>query len=149
MSTITTKNHGPLLESSTYWQNELAERGLYYASPNAGCLRLLVPDSRRGDIAEMRTGKTFILTIGEGGGQFAGRRMAEILFDDRTASPFALHLSYPDQFERGIVEADYGKAYTLEAYEDRRGTPHRVLSSRKLHLRRAPVPCLKPWQPPH
>jgi hypothetical protein len=39
------ENDGPLLLASNYWQSEMAAAGKLYVAINAGCFRLLVPQS--------------------------------------------------------------------------------------------------------
>jgi hypothetical protein len=47
-------NDGPLLVASDYWQSETAAAGKLYVSINAGCFRLLVPQTQHGVISDMR-----------------------------------------------------------------------------------------------
>lgn len=140
---IQTENHGPLVRSSTFWGSELAERGLYYLSPNAGCFRLLVPRSRSADTAEMRTAREVVISVGAHR-DYPEREMSEMLFDDRTPNPFALLLTLADQWERLPADDDYALFYEFTAWEDRRGTPHKIMS-RPCYLRRSNLPCLQPW----
>lgn len=117
-------------------------------SPNAGAVRLLVPAGKSADIAEMRTGREVILTIGVvrqiiQPGMQMGREMTEVLFDDGSPNPFALFVSMP-QWERVLAlpgREPIGIEFTV--WENRRGQAHQVLS-RPGFLRRADLPCLKP-----
>lgn len=146
---IITENDGPLVLRSNYWQTEMASEGFYYVSPNAGVIRMLVPESRRVEIADMRTAEEVVLTRGVHTGrgswpEYKGRELMEILFDDHTDNPFALWLSL-EQWERlPDSQTDYGRTWEFTAWEDRRGTPHRVLT-KLCYLRKAPLPCMQPW----
>jgi hypothetical protein len=48
------ENDGPLLLASNYWQSEMAAAGKLNVAINAGCLRLLVPQSQHAVISDMR-----------------------------------------------------------------------------------------------
>jgi hypothetical protein len=135
------ENHGPLIRSTNYWSSELAAAGYFYLSPNSGTFRLLVPRAHREAVAEIRTAKNIVLTLGLHSAY--GREMWELLFDDRTPSPYVLYLS-PEQWERHPASTDFGLGFEFTAWEDRRGTPHKIIS-RPAWLRRAALPCLKPW----
>lgn len=144
---IATQNHGPLIASSTYWSSEHARRGYYYMSPNAGTLRLLCPPGRSGDICEMVTARNVVLTVGVVRevvmpGMQLGREMTEVLFDDGSEQPFLLYLSQ-EQWERMPGNTDYGSVYEFTVWEDRCGTPHKIMS-RPVHLRRGALPCMQP-----
>jgi hypothetical protein len=102
MNIIRVDNNGPELISSNFWGGGLARAGLYYLTPNAGALRLLVPQSREVEISEMLTAKEVIVTRGTH--RQAARPMVEILFDDHTPDPFVLQLSL-EQIERGFSDA--------------------------------------------
>lgn len=137
---IQTENHGPLIRSSTYWGSELERGGYYYLTPNAGSFRLLVPENKSADVADMRTAKNIVITFGLH--KQHQREMVEILFDDRTANPFVLYLSL-EQLERLPAEDDYELLYECSVWENRRGMAHKIFS-RPAYLRKAPLPCLKP-----
>jgi hypothetical protein len=143
---IKTVNHGPSVISSTYWESDLAERGMYFLSLNAGSFRLLCPPGEGKQIAEMRTSNEVVITIGtvtRNGlpGMQIGREMVEILFDDRTDRPFNLTLSM-EQLDRRPPKTDDSKRWEFSAWEGRRGKPHQALY-RRAYLRFASLPCLK------
>lgn len=139
---IVVENQGPLVAGTNYFESELAAAGYYYLSPNSGALRLLVPPSRSGDLAEIRTAREVVVRCGMHAQH--GREMFELLFDDRSPSPFVLYLS-PEQWERLPAASDYGLGFEFTAWESRRGEPHKVLS-RPCWLAEAPLPCLQPFR---
>ena len=94
---ILIENQGPLVSGTNYFESELAAAGYYYLSPNSGALRLLVPPARSGDLAEIRTARDVVVRRGMHAQH--GREMFELLFDDRSPSPFVLYLSL-EQWER-------------------------------------------------
>ena len=54
-------NNGPLLISSNYWESDLARAAYLYLSINAGAFRLLVPESQRSIISDMRHGAKYVV----------------------------------------------------------------------------------------
>ena len=62
---ITISNAGQAITGTNYWDSPHAKSGLYFASWNAGALRLLVPDNQAAAIAEMLTGPRCIVTRGK------------------------------------------------------------------------------------
>jgi len=88
-------NNGLEIEATNFWETEVAAKGRFYVSVNAGTFRLLVPPSQEGQIAEMKTGEKVIISRGLSN---VGD-IVEILFDDGSESPYALFLS-PRAFDR-------------------------------------------------
>lgn len=144
MPVVEVTNHGPLILGSSYWGSEMERRGLFFLSPNAGCIRLLVPSVHRQAIQEMRTGKHVILSRGP----WPERGQAdalELLFDDGSASPFALHLTAAScALLPG--EPDAGREWTFAAWDMKKGVPHRALERVCRWRRVASLPCLRPWE---
>lgn len=123
-------NHGPLIVSSTYWDTDLAARGLLYLSINAGAIRLLVPHSARQCISDMRPGaRAVVLSIlqhdhwpAEG---VAGY-VAEWLVEDGTTEPWSCHLS-AGQLDRIPGPDDVGKEWVATVWDRKDGRPHKCL----------------------
>lgn len=140
---LTIKNHGALILESNFWDSEQAAAGKLYVSLNAGAFRLLLPSGIESVIADMTTAKECV--VSRGPWSQAGLNDAlEILFDDHTSDPFALHLS-PETFDRLPAEEDAGREWVLTVWTSRRGKPRQVLS-RPCFYRRVPrIPWLKPW----
>ena len=90
MGVITLTNAGPDIEKTNYWSTKQAKDGIIYFSVNAGCIRALVPESKKKILQEMKTGKKVILSRGPFPSQ--GREDAfEILFDDYSDDPFVIY----------------------------------------------------------
>lgn len=140
---IEVTNHGPLIVASNYWGSEYDRGGKIFASVNAGCIRLLIPSAHRTMIEECRSSKYAVLSRGP----WPEQRLAdavEILFEDGTDSPFALHLS-PTSFDMLPAEPEPGREWTITLWTAKKGVPHRGLE-RVCHWRRvASLPCLEPW----
>lgn len=141
---LTIQNTGQEITSTNYWDMEHAKKGYFYCSINAGAFRLLVPWLQEFSLNEMKTASEVIISRGpwpEGGKPDA----LEILFEDGTDTPFALHL--------GSEQVDH---MPLDADRDRQGQPPRWVFSawtqhgKKIELpcryRKAKkIPCLKPF----
>ena len=143
---ITVKNHGPLVVESNYWTSEAAQRGKLFCSVNAGAIRILLPGALNAMLVVkgMRTGKHCILSRGPWPEQNLPEAV-EILFDDGTDSPFALHLS-PESFDMLPGEPEPNREWTAAVYVEKDGAAHRALE-RKCYWRRVDrLPCLKPWK---
>ena len=141
---IVVSNHGPLITSSNYWDSELARAGKLFVSVNGGAIRVLLPPARYGDLGNMRAGKYCILSRGPWPEQHV-REAIEIMWDDRSDSPFALHLT-PASFDLLPAEPEPGREWICSTWVARDGTPHKSLE-RICHWRRAPrLPWMKPWK---
>lgn len=144
MSVILTTNHGPLILSSTFWGSDYDQAGKLYVSCNAGAIRLLVPAAKRELIEEARKCRYAILSRGPW--LVMGLEDAvEILFEDESDSPYAVHLS-PESFDMLPAEPDGGREWVLSVWDLKKGKPHKAVE-RKCHWRRVPqIPWLKPWE---
>lgn len=136
---ITIQNAGQRILSTDYWDSEHAGQGLFYLSWNAGAGRLLVPDSQKPMLPEMRSGKYVIVSRGPWPDQ-GGREGIELLFEDGSDSPFCLHL-VAEQCDRLIPDADQGGGFVIAAWT--RGGEKLRLPGK--YRRVDQIPCLAPW----
>jgi hypothetical protein len=136
-------NHGPLVVASNYWDLPAEKAGKVLVSLNAGAFRLLIPESAEPAIADMRTARECV--VSRGPWPAAGLADAfEVLFDDGTDDPFALHLS-PESFDRVPADEDAAKEWVLSAWtRPRRGRPHKALERPCWYRRSARLPDLRP-----
>ena len=141
---ITIHNHGPLILSTNYWDSELTQAGKLWVSINAGAIRVLLPPQLYGMLSDMRTAKECILSRGPWLEQDAPDGV-EILWDDGSDSPFALHLT-PASFDMLPAEPAKGREWICSTWTSKDGKPHKSLE-RICHWRRVPkIPCLLPWK---
>jgi len=130
--------------STNYWETDHARAGYFYLSSNAGTFRLLVPASRGAEIQEWLTATLVLISRGPWP-QVGKADGLEILFEDESNNPYALHLT-TDSVDRMPLDTD----------RDRPGAPPRWTLSvwtregKILELparyRRVPrIPWLKPW----
>jgi hypothetical protein len=144
MSLITTVNDGPLIVSSTFWGSDYDRAGKVFCSVNAGCVRLLVPETQPGIISEMATAREVILSRGpwpEAGFTEA----VELLFEDGTDSPYRLLLG-ANSFDMLPAGPPAGCDWIFAAWAGEQNRPHKALE-RLCRWRRVPrLPWLKPWK---
>ena len=143
-STLFTENDGAAIVSSSFWGTEHEKAGKLFCSCNAGCIRVLVPRSNKTLVKEVESCKYIILSRGP----WPAERRAEgieILFEDHTDSPYALHLTAAS-FDLLPAEPPAGQEWRLALWELQEGKPVKALE-RVCHWRRVPrIPWLKPWQ---
>ena len=82
------ENDGGEIVNTNYFDSPMGKAGMYYTSASAGVVRLLVPDTEVRCISEMKTGKLCVITSGV----YRGQSSIEVMFDDRSRSPFAMFI---------------------------------------------------------
>lgn len=143
MAIITTSNHGPLIVSSTYWDSASEEAGKVWVSCNAGAIRILVPRVHRRIIHDMRMAPHVVCSRGPWP-EMGLAEAVELLFDDGSDAPFALHLS-PESFDAMPAEPPAGQSWIVSVWDIKRGKPHKACE-RPCHWRRVEaIPCMRPW----
>jgi hypothetical protein len=89
MALITIENRGQKIKDTNYWTSDYAKSGKIFLSVNAGCIRMLIPESMFTIIPEIETGKKVI--ISRGPWPDMGKEDAfELMFEDYSDNPFAL-----------------------------------------------------------
>lgn len=138
------QNHGPLLVATNYWQSEHAHAGKLYCSVNAGAIRVLLPESQRPVINELRTAEYAILSRGPWPAENRTEAV-EILWEDKSDSPHCWHLSV-ESFDLLPAEPEPGRDWTISIWDEKKHRPHKCLE-RPCYWRRVPqIPWLKPWE---
>lgn len=102
-------NAGPAIERTNYFDTAHAAHGLFYVSWNASVARILVPDSQIPALDEMRTGRMCVISRAS----FRGADALELMFDDGTEAPYAVHVEMR-QTDRAV--ADEHKPFTVTAW---------------------------------
>jgi hypothetical protein len=138
------KNAGARITDTNYWGSELEQRGLVFVSVNAGHIRLLIPRSTSKEVKGMKRGCRFCV-LSRGPWIAAGLTLpeaVEILFEDGSNSPYALHLS-PELFDVLPSAPESGKRWRLSIWTYQ-GRPRKIFQT-TCYWRRAPMlPWLKP-----
>jgi len=144
MTVIEIANQGPLITATNYWDSELARAGKLFVSVNAGAVRVLLPSAMHAALADMGTAKEGILSRGPWPAE-RREEAVELLFDDGTDAPFALHLS-PESFDLLPAEPEVSREWVCSVWIAKDGRPHKSLE-RVCHWRRVErIPWLKPWK---
>jgi len=144
MGTIQISNDGPEIIATNYWETPLPGRGLVYVSVNARTFRILVP--RGFELSDFGPVREVIVFRGPWPDQ--GMLDAiEVLFDDGTVSPFALHLS-PGQIDRlpGLQDSGRRDLACSVWIRGGKGQPVKALEWRAGFRVVPRIPCLKPWE---
>ncbi len=130
-------NNGPRIVETNYFDLPHARAGLFFVSVNAGTFRILVPDNQLSAIAEMRSGPKCVISRGPLGDSDA----IELMFDDGSDSPFALHID-ARQVDRLL---GYETAEVVVTAWTRDG----LAATWPGYYRAVPtLPCLDPWPTP-
>jgi hypothetical protein len=136
---IVVANSGQAVRWSNYWDSDYARVGYCFLSWNAGAARLLIPDILKPVLREMRGADHVIVSRGpwQDG---AGRDALELLFEDRSNTPFFLILDAA-QTDRILPAADSGHGFMFTAWtrageQLRMDGLYRIVSA---------LPCLDPW----
>lgn len=141
---IAVRNHGAILLWTTYWTSDLERAGQFYVSVNAGAIRILVPRRLATVINEWRPSDCVICSRGPWPDQGV-EEAVELLFEDGTDAPFALHLT-PASFDMLPGPPNPGREWVLSAWVEKKGRPHKALE-RPCRWRRVPeLPWLKQWE---
>jgi hypothetical protein len=138
MDPISITNAGKKIQETNYWDSDVAKAGKLFFSPNAGCIRMLIPDNMHYIIPEIQTGKKII--ISRGPWPAVDRSDAfEILFDDYSDEPFALHVGT----EQWLMLPQKTSGWAFAAWT-RTGC---VMEKPKIYYRAVvSIPCLRPWR---
>jgi hypothetical protein len=137
---IKLSNKGKEILETNYWDSEYAQEGIYYLSWNAGAARLLVPDSKKSDINEMKSAKYVIISRGTWL-EHKKNDALELLFEDNSESPFCLFLS-PEQTDRLLPDTDEGGNFVTTVWT-RDG---QKLELQGKYRKVESIPCLQPWK---
>jgi hypothetical protein len=142
------KSHGPLILSSNFWDLPEAKLGKLLVSCNAGAFRVLVPVAAEVYLDDMRTAKGCAVSRGPWSAQGLSDAF-EILFDDGTTDPFALHLA-PESFVDTFPTAqNTAGEWVLSCWtRPRRGRPHKALERPCRYRIAVRIPYLRPWSEP-
>ena len=145
------QNRGRDVVSTNYWQTPLAAAGKLVVTVNAGALRLLLPKRQEGILAEISTAQYAIVSVGPWPEEGLARAV-ELLFEDGTDAPFAVHLS-PEAFDRFPGEPPKGELVLSVWVEGARASdvavtspPIRCVELPARWRRSAFLPDRSPWE---
>lgn len=136
---ITITNRGQAIAETDYWSSEQARAGYLFLSWNAGAGRVLLPDSQKQMLREMKTAEFVIVSRGPWVDQ-GGREALELLFEDHSDSPFSVTL-LAEQCDRLLPEVDQGGGFLVSVWT--RGGLKLSLPGKYRAV--DALPCLEPW----
>ena len=137
---LTISNRGQAIVSTNYWDSEQARAGYCYLSWNAGAGRVLIPDSAKDMLRELKGAREVIVSRGPWTDQ-GGREALELLWEDDSDAPFSLHI-VAEQTDRLLPDTDQGGGFVVTAWT--RGGLKGRWPGRYRKVER--LPCLDPWR---
>lgn len=136
---LTIENRGQAIAKTNYWDSDHAQAGYLYLTWNAGASRLLIPDSQKPMLREMKSAREVIVSRGPWSAQ-GGRDALELLWEDDSDAPFCLHL-VAEQTDRLLPDTDQGGGFVITAWT--RGGLKQRWPGRYRTVDQ--IPCLQPW----
>ncbi|MBK1719215.1 hypothetical protein [Thiocystis violacea] len=133
------ENRGQAIARTNYWGSDHARNGYLYLTWNAGAARLLVPDAAKAILRDMTGAREVLISRGPWPDQ-GGREALELLWEDDSDSPFAIHL-VAEQTDRLIPEEQQGGGFAVAVWtrggmKGRWPGRYRIVEA---------IPCLNPW----
>jgi hypothetical protein len=137
---ITTENDGALIISTNYRTSAYAGAGVCFFSVNAGCIRLLLPETTLFPLGDdvLDGARHAIVSRGT----FKGQDGYEVLFEDNSSNPYAIH-TLANQWDRPLPRSDSGRT-GIPFHVYRNGTVVRKMTARFRMVSR--LPYLRPWK---
>jgi hypothetical protein len=133
------QNRGQSILTTDYWDSDHARAGYCFLSWNAGSGRVLIPDSQKALLREMKTAREVIVSRGSWHDQ-DGREALELMWEDDSDAPFCLHL-VAEQCDRLLPDTDQGGGFVIAAWT--RGGLKGRWPGRYRRVER--IPYLEPW----
>jgi hypothetical protein len=132
-------NRGQAIAGTNYWDSRAADNGIFYLSWNAGAGRLLVPDSQKRYVSEMKSAKHVVVSRGPMP-QHGGAIGLELLFEDYSDQPFVLTIP-EDACDRQRPKKDQATDFYITVWT--RGGQKLRLPCRYREV--DALPCLEAW----
>ena len=141
---IITNNQKQDLLASNYWDSEIEARQLFYLSPNAGAIRLLVPRNSEAKLRSMTQNCDYVIVTR---GRWNGAEAVEILFEDHSDNPFVIHLTVDScQMLPGDPGLDRQWTFAIWSLNEATGQPVKSYEFECRWRSASQLPYLKPWQ---
>lgn len=133
------QNRGQAITDTNYWDSEYAQAGVLFLSWNAGAARLLIPDSQKPMLREMKGAREVIISRGPWP-EMGKDEAFELMWEDGSDAPFAVHMGV-EQTDRLLPEGDQGGGIVLAVWT--RGGLKKRWPARYRKVER--IPCMQPW----
>jgi hypothetical protein len=109
------ENHGKDLINANYWSSPMAAAGFFFLSINAGCARLLIPDSLKPVLLPVfRTTKHAVMRRTHDEPRMS-KICLQILFEDMSDSPYVISMD-PQSTDRVPAKSDDKRIFSFAAY---------------------------------
>jgi len=145
MDPIVIHNAGPEIVATNFWGSELELAGEFYCSVNAGVIRLLLPVAASyGTLNDMISAEYCIISKGPWPEQKEPEAI-EILFEDRSDSPYALQLA-PASFDLLPGEPPEGRDWVFSLWTFKDGHPFKLMERACYWRRVSRIPCRQAWK---
>lgn len=124
---ISIQNDGPLVVASNFWKTDMAARGFFYVSVNAGAVRLLVPSVQHAIIGDMCPGAKYVVVSCLSPDRWqTGQPCAEWMVEDESDFPWSCQL-HPEQIDRVPTPEDVGRKWIATVWEEKNGLPYKCV----------------------
>jgi hypothetical protein len=122
--------------STNYFKSSRANEGLMFLTCSAGAFRLLMPDQHLHCLSELKRANSVIITRGK----YESLDVIEIMFEDETQQPVALHISC-EQCDREFPTEDSQDVFEFSLWT----RLQKEFSVECRYRYRENVPYLKKW----
>ena len=137
---LTISNRGQAIISTNYCDRQQARAGYCYLSWNAGAGRVLIPDSAKDMLRELKGAREVIVSRGPWADQ-GGREALELMWEDDSDAPYSLCI-VAEQTDRLLPDTDQGGGFVVTVWT--RGGLKGRWPGRYRKVER--LPCLEPWR---
>lgn len=122
------------IAATNYFESPAARAGNLFLSWNASVARVLISDVALDLLDEMVTGRVCVISRGK----WNGKDALELMFDDDSEAPFAVHFSL-GMVDRAI--SNDGKSFRVAAWTSK----GKALEWEGKYRVVGKLPCMKPW----
>ncbi len=136
------RNNGQMIDATNYWTSSLARSDKVFFSVNERCVRLLLPASEFLDDGVFAKTQYVIISRGI----IRGMDAYEVLFEDGSNTPFAIH-TLATQWDRLIAKTDDGRTdICFHVYHQASDGQPKLLKQWAARFRVVGhLPHLRPW----
>lgn len=140
---IRVDNHGPLIRSTNYWGSSLDREGFVFVSTNAGCVRVLLPETYSSAVGEMRTGKYVIISRGPDPKTDQDIALS-LVWEDDSQGPFGIDVGR-SSIDMLPAAPRPGREWVVATWVLKNGRPHKALERPGRWRRSKQLPDRSPW----
>jgi len=109
------KNAGKDIIETNYWSSPLAKNGRFFLSTNAGCVRLLMPDSLKPTFLQVFTTTKYAVMRRTHNEPNLSDTCLQVLFEDLSDNPYVISMD-PRSTDRMPSKSDDKRIISFAAY---------------------------------